>query len=173
MSKRCALDWRTGRRLRRHRSARMPRKTSRTRERRFPAVRLQTALSVVIETMQRTGLLDWAGVADRMSQAPAYRVASRSRRELLSVSPRTRPSSIQTRNGRSPLQEIVPKSANSLFIGRTLPGRIVATLLRGRFTVRDPELAGAEPMTQNQWARWRRPNSSRQARLSAILLCSP
>ena len=32
---------------------------------------LQTALSVVIETMVEPGLLDWRGVADRMSVAPA------------------------------------------------------------------------------------------------------
>ena len=32
---------------------------------------LETALSVVQETMVDTGLLDWAGVADRMSVRPA------------------------------------------------------------------------------------------------------
>ena len=37
----------------------------------FGMLGLQTALSVVIETMVRTGRLDWRGVADRMSAAPA------------------------------------------------------------------------------------------------------
>ena len=32
---------------------------------------LETALSVVQETMVETGLLDWAGVAERLSAAPA------------------------------------------------------------------------------------------------------
>ena len=32
---------------------------------------LQTALAIVIETMVEPGLLDWRGVADRMSVAPA------------------------------------------------------------------------------------------------------
>ena len=34
-------------------------------------VGLETALSVVQQTMVDTGLLDWAGVADRMSVRPA------------------------------------------------------------------------------------------------------
>lgn len=34
-------------------------------------VGLETALSVVQQTMVETGLLDWAGVAERMSFAPA------------------------------------------------------------------------------------------------------
>ena len=41
---------------------------------------LETALSVVQEAMVDTGLLDWAGVADRMSVAPrAHRPAGRAR----------------------------------------------------------------------------------------------
>src|SRR6476646_11629326 len=32
---------------------------------------LETALPVVVEAMVETGLLDWAGVADRMSVRPA------------------------------------------------------------------------------------------------------
>ena len=32
---------------------------------------LETALSVVVAAMVETGLLDWAGVADRMSARPA------------------------------------------------------------------------------------------------------
>ena len=43
---------------------------------------LQTALPVVIETMVTSGLLDWRGVADRMSTAPgAHRCAGRPRRD--------------------------------------------------------------------------------------------
>ena len=37
----------------------------------FGMLGLETALSVVQQTMVDTGLLDWAGVADRMSAAPA------------------------------------------------------------------------------------------------------
>ena len=37
----------------------------------FGMLGLQTALGVVAETMVATGLLDWAGVADRMSVRPA------------------------------------------------------------------------------------------------------
>ena len=58
-------------------------------------VGLETALSVVQHTMVDTGLLDWAGVADRMSCRPAAigrleGTAGRSRR----ASPPTSPCSI-------------------------------------------------------------------------------
>ena len=38
----------------------------------FGMVGLETALSVVVESMVNTGLLDWVGVADRMSYRPAH-----------------------------------------------------------------------------------------------------
>jgi dihydroorotase len=99
---------------------------------------LEQALSVVVETMVETGLLDWAGVADRMSVRPAAigRLAGHGRplapgepANLLLLDPATRatvdPATLASR------------SRNSPYAGRELPGRLVATFLRGVPTVLD------------------------------------
>jgi dihydroorotase len=99
---------------------------------------LETALSVVQETMVDTGLLDWAGVADRLSTRPARigRLAGHGRplavgepANLVLVDPSVRrtvdPAAFASR------------SRNTPYAGRDLPGRVVGTFLRGRPTVLD------------------------------------
>jgi dihydroorotase len=110
---------------------------------------LETALSVVQHAMVDTGLLDWADVARVMSTAPARigRVADTQGRpvavgepaNLVLVDPRA------TRVVDGEAQATA--AANTPFQGRELPGRVVATFLRGRATVLDgvpvePALAG-------------------------------
>jgi dihydroorotase len=99
---------------------------------------LETALSAVQEALVDTGLLDWAGVADRMSVRPARigRLAEQGRplaegspANVTVVDPEARwdvdPASQQT------------ASRNTPFAARTMHGRVVATFLRGRATVLD------------------------------------
>jgi len=99
---------------------------------------LEQALSVVALTMVETGLLDWAGVADRMSVRPAAigRLAGHGRpiapgepANLVLLDPASRatvdPAALASR------------SRNSPYAGRELPGRVVATFLRGVPTVLD------------------------------------
>ncbi len=102
---------------------------------------LETALSVVQATMVDTGLLDWAGVAQRLSTTPARigRVTGQGRplaegepAHLVLVDPaarRTVDPATHATAGR-----------NSPFRGRELPGRVVATFLGGRATVLDGAL---------------------------------
>jgi dihydroorotase len=104
----------------------------------FGMLGLETALSVVVASMVETGLLDWAGVADRMSTRPARigRVSSQGREiavgspaNLTLVDPAARwvvdPSALAS------------KSRNTPYVGRDLPVRVVHTLLRGKATVVD------------------------------------
>jgi dihydroorotase len=97
---------------------------------------LETALSVVQQAMVETGLLDWAGVADRMSVRPARigRVPGQGRplaagepANLVLLDPAARwtvdPATMASAGRNTP------------FRGRELPGRVVATVLRGRPTV--------------------------------------
>ncbi|TDU02716.1 dihydroorotase [Streptomyces sp. 846.5] len=104
-------------------------------------VGLETALSVVQQTMVETGLMGWADVADRMSRRPAViggltgqgrPVSVDEPANLVLVDPAYRgavnPDSFATR------------SRNTPYRGRDLPGRVVATFLRGRATVLDGEL---------------------------------
>ncbi|SEO95288.1 dihydroorotase [Trujillonella endophytica] len=99
---------------------------------------LEQALAIVQDTMVETGLLDWAGVADRMSVRPAAiaRLAGHGRplapgepANLVLLDPAARsvvdPAALASR------------SRNSPYAGRELPGRVVATFLRGVPTVLD------------------------------------
>ena len=59
----------------------------------FGMIGLETALSVVVETMVETGLLDWAGVADRMSH-PAGRGSGGCARPRPARSPSVEPANL-------------------------------------------------------------------------------
>src|SRR6266496_3554024 len=108
----------------------------------FGVTGLETALRVVHEAMVETGLLDWAGVADRMSARPArigrlpghgQPLAPGSPASLTLYDP-------EPRAAVDPAAH-VSKSRNTPFAGMTLPGRVVATFLRGGPTVLDGKLA--------------------------------
>ncbi|NUU26327.1 MAG: dihydroorotase [Streptomycetaceae bacterium] len=103
---------------------------------------LETALSIVQQTMVDTGLLDWAGVADRMSARPARigRLAGHGRAiaagepaNLVLVDPAARRTVEPS--------ELASRSANTPYAGMDLPGRVAATFLRGVPTVIDGKLA--------------------------------
>ncbi len=105
-------------------------------------VGLETALSAVCMAMIETGLLDWAGVADRMSVRPArvgrlsghgnrFEVGSAANVTLVDPAARwtVDPAGLASR------------SRNTPFAGKELPVRVVATFLRGRPTAIDGKLA--------------------------------
>jgi dihydroorotase len=103
---------------------------------------LETALSVVQEAMVETGLLDWAGVADRMSVRPAAigrldghgrPLEAGSPANLVLVDP-------AARRTIDPFA-LASRSRNTPFAGRELPGAVIATFLRGKPTVLDGKLA--------------------------------
>jgi dihydroorotase len=108
----------------------------------FGMTGLETALRVVHEAMVGTGLLDWAGVADRMSGRPAAigRLAAHGR-PLAAGSPANLALyDPATRETVDPAAH-ASKGRNSPFAGMDLPGRVVATFLRGNPTVLDGKLA--------------------------------
>jgi dihydroorotase len=103
---------------------------------------LETALSVVQTSMVDTGLLDWAGIARRMSELPARigRVPGQGRplavgepANLTLIDPAARwvvdPRTMQT------------KGRNTPFRGIELPGQVIATIHRGHPTVLDAAMA--------------------------------
>jgi dihydroorotase len=99
---------------------------------------LETALGVVAEAMVSTGLLDWDGVAERMSCAPA-RIGGLTGhgRPLQPGAPANLvlidPASAWTVEP----GELASISRNTPYAGLRLPARPVATFLRGRPTVLD------------------------------------
>ncbi len=99
---------------------------------------LETALSVVVETMVATGRLDWAGVADRMSTRPARIGLLTGQGQPLTPGA---PANLvlvdaDTSWTVEPTQS-ASRSRNNPYAGRELPARVVATFLRGRPTVLD------------------------------------
>ena len=108
----------------------------------FGMTGLETALSVVQQTMVDTGRMTWADVARVLSTAPAQigRITDGPR-------PQGRPLEVgEPANivliDPAATRVVVPAeqataSANSPFGGRELPGQVVATFLRGRATVLD------------------------------------
>ena len=108
----------------------------------FGMVGLETALSVLQQTMIDTGWLDWEGLAERMSRRPADigRVPGYARAlqagnpaNLTLVDPEARTTVDPT--------AFASKGRNSPYTGMTLPGRVVATFLRGEPTVLEGKLA--------------------------------
>jgi len=107
----------------------------------FGMLGLETALSVVIEAMVRTGLLDWAGVADRMSTRPAQigRVANQGGTlapgqpgNITVIDPDVTWTVLPS--------ELASRSRNTPYRERVLPGRVVHTIFGGRPTVVDGKL---------------------------------
>jgi dihydroorotase len=107
----------------------------------FGMLGLEQALAVVIDTMVRPGRLDWAGVADRMSVAPARigrrpghgrPIAVGEPANLVLVDPHAR-HVVEPARSRS-------KSRNNPYRGLDLPDPVVATFLRGRPPVLDGAL---------------------------------
>ncbi|WP_314173395.1 dihydroorotase [Streptomyces winkii] len=103
---------------------------------------LETALPVLQHTMVETGLLDWAGLAERMSHRPAAigrlsgqgrPVAAGEPANLLLVDPDYR--------GAVDPAGFASRSRNTPYEGRELPGRVTHTWLRGRATLFDGKLA--------------------------------
>jgi len=102
---------------------------------------LETALSVVQEAMVETGLLDWGGVADRMSTRPARIGSLESHGRPLEVGAVANIVLVDPAARRvvDPFA-LASRSRNTPFAGRTVPGAVVATFLRGRPTVLDGKL---------------------------------
>jgi len=107
----------------------------------FGMLGLETALSVVQETMVDPGLLTWADVADRMSYAPARigRVADHGR-PLEDGAPANVVLYDPSVRRVVEAAESVSLSRNTPYAGVELPGRVVATFLHGKPTVLDGKL---------------------------------
>ncbi len=108
----------------------------------FGMLGLEHALSVVLKTMVQPGLLGWADVADRMSARPARigRLAGHGHRLEVGAPANLTlvdPAAMTTVEPK----RLASKSRNTPYAGMELPGRVVATFLRGRPTVLDGSLA--------------------------------
>ncbi|RUR00719.1 dihydroorotase [Labedella endophytica] len=104
-------------------------------------VGLESALSVVQATMVDTGLIGWADVARVLSTAPARIGRLAGAGAPLAVGSRADITLVDAAATRTfAVGDLAGRSTNSPYLGRTLPGRVVATLHRGVPTVLDGAL---------------------------------
>jgi dihydroorotase len=105
---------------------------------------LQTALSVVVETMVRTGSFGWRDVARVMSESPARIVGLPDQGRPLEVGEPANltvvdPDATWTVTG----AELASRSENTPYEAMTLPAVVTLTMLRGRITARDGKCPAA------------------------------
>ncbi len=111
-------------------------------------VGLESAVRVVQQAVVDTGMLTWADVARVMSRTPARigRLAGHGT-PLAAGEPASLTLYDAAHRGTFTAADLHGQSRNSPYLGRALPGRVVATMNRGRFTVDDGVLAASmEPL---------------------------
>ncbi|WP_322780341.1 dihydroorotase [Frankia sp. Cas4] len=114
---------------------------------------LETALSIAIMTMVETGLLDWAGLADRMAGTPARIGGLPAGHSPRSTDGSRDMAGVLSAGAAANVVLVDPaarwtvdpaafasRSRNTPYAGRKLPGRVQATFLRGRPTVLDGKI---------------------------------
>jgi dihydroorotase len=109
----------------------------------FGMLGLQTALGVVAKALVGDGLLDWAGVADRMSVRPAAiaRLANQGR-PLAAGEPANLTLVDPGAEWQVDPDALASRSRNTPFAGLTVPASVAATFFRGRPTAAaDPRFA--------------------------------
>ncbi|CKN49152.1 dihydroorotase [Mycobacterium tuberculosis] len=102
---------------------------------------LQTALSVVVQTMVAPGLLSWRDIARGMSENPACIARLPDQGRPLEVGEPANltvvdPDATWTVTG----ADLASRSANTPFESMSLPATVTATLLRGKVTARDGKI---------------------------------
>jgi len=108
----------------------------------FGMLGLQTSLSVAIQAMVRTGLLDWAGLADRMAVRPARIAGLPTQGHDLQVGSTAHICLVDpSAQWQVDPGQLASKSQNTPYAGLTLPGRVVHVFFGGRPTVIDGVLA--------------------------------
>ncbi|CCQ16598.1 Dihydroorotase [Rhodococcus sp. AW25M09] len=103
---------------------------------------LETALSIVVDTMVNSGLLDWRGVARVMSERPAEIVGLTDQGRPIEVGEIANltlvdPDASWTVSGKN----LASVAHNTPFEDMTFSSKVTTTVLRGRITVRDAAVA--------------------------------
>ncbi|KAA8884572.1 dihydroorotase [Nocardia colli] len=104
---------------------------------------LETALSIIVQTMVEPGLLDWRGVARVMSEQPAAIVGLDEHGRPIEVGEPANLTLVDPEAGWTVrANELASISNNTPFEDMTFPARVTTTLLRGRVTAREGKAGG-------------------------------
>ncbi|CAB4905017.1 MAG: dihydroorotase [Actinobacteria bacterium] len=109
----------------------------------FGMVGLESALSIVQQTMVESGQLSWADVVRVMSSMPA-RIGRLPWSGLAAGAPASITLVDPTARSVFSVDHLAGKSQNSPYFGRELPGRVVHTMFNGYLTVENGQLVDAE-----------------------------
>lgn len=107
----------------------------------FGMLGLETALSVVVQTMIETGLLDWAGLVQRMSTNPAKIAGYTDHGQVIAVGSVANLALIDTQaRWTVDRNKMASKSKNTPFNKMELPAVVTHTIYRGRLVLADSEV---------------------------------
>ena len=107
----------------------------------FGMLGLETAASIAQEVLIESGKSNWARLAEVLSINPAKIGSDEEQGQELAVGALANIALIDPSARRTIVAESASKSKNSPYVGLELPGRVMHTLYRGYFTVRDGQLA--------------------------------
>ncbi|MEY4390858.1 MAG: hypothetical protein RLZZ400_601 [Actinomycetota bacterium] len=100
---------------------------------------LETAASIVQEVLVDSGLTSWRRFSEVMSTNPA-KISGINQGQAISVGSPANLVLIDPRQVRKIVDGGASKSANQPYLGLELPGQVVHTIFRGKFTVRNSTL---------------------------------
>ena len=107
----------------------------------FGMLGLETAASIAQDVLINSGKSSWSRLAEVLSINPAKIGSDLEQGQGLSVGAFANIALIDPTVKRKVVADSASKSKNSPYIGLELPGKVVHTIYRGYFTVRDGELA--------------------------------
>jgi len=107
----------------------------------FGMLGLETAISVLIQTMIKTKKISWRILAERMSFSPAKIAGLNDQGQPIEVGSYANLVLVDPNAEWTVKPEnLASKSQNTPYQGLTLPGRVVHTIYRGKFTVKNSQI---------------------------------
>jgi dihydroorotase len=102
---------------------------------------LETAASIAQEVLIKSGRSDWFRLASVLSINPAAIAGDSEQGQELAAGAFANIVLIDPQAKRKVVAETASKSKNSPYVGLELPGKVIHTIYRGYFTVRNSTLA--------------------------------
>ena len=107
----------------------------------FGMLGLETAASIAQEVLIESGKSSWTRLAEVLSFAPARIGGDSNQGQMIQAGSVANIVLIDPKARRKVVADSASKSKNSPYVGLELPGRVVHTIFKGYFTVRDAQLA--------------------------------
>jgi len=107
----------------------------------FGMLGLETAASIAQEVLIESGKSSWTRLAEVLSFAPARIGGDFTQGQMIQAGSVANIVLIDPKARRKVIADSASKSKNSPYVGLELPGRVVHTIFKGYFTVRDSQLS--------------------------------